>query len=406
MVYSEHDDLGVGLLDRYLPPAQIDPDDVLLMRRVGVTMFFGGAASALLGIFTVQETDFGRQSQFVLSLVLILLGCSFLLMRPRASVFRVGVLGATTVISAMVATAQPVSTTEFFYLWPVVFAAYFLGRRCTVVTLVWLAISLLVALSITKDDYLVRSDVFISTMASVGLVGAVVLLMRERERRLLAGLTAAARTDALTGLLNRHGLEPELQRIVGEARQTGVPLAIALFDIDHFKWFNDAHGHLQGDEALRRIGAVLGGVTRETDCVARFGGEEFAVILPGATAEGGKAFADRVAVALSEEDGDEALRITASCGVAELGWGDQVDHVLARADEALYAAKDAGRNRTAWWEGERIRVGAPLGGSELQSRRNAQRAPRAYVIRMADRAREITPEPTIDDGVGEPRRFG
>ncbi len=130
------------------------------------------------------------------------------------------------------------------------------------------------------------------------------------------------------------------------------------------------------------------------------------MILPGATAEAAKAFADRVAVALGDEEVDEALRITASCGIAQFGWGDEIDAVLARADEALYAAKDAGRNRAAWWEAERIRIGAPLGGAELQARRNQLRAPRAYVIRMADRAREITPEPTIDDGAGQPRRFG
>lgn len=375
------------------------------MRRVGAVMLIGGAMSSMVGVLTVQETTFGRQSQFVLASLLIALGIGVLAMRPTQVLFRGLVLGATTVISAMVATAQPVSATEFFYLWPVVFSAYFLGRRCTAVTLLWLAVTLAIALNLTKDD-LVASDVFTSTLASVGLIGAVVIMMRERERRLMRGLTEAARTDALTGLLNRHGLEPELQRLVSVARTTGVPLSIALFDIDHFKWFNDAHGHLKGDEALRRIGAVLHEVTRGTDCVARFGGEEFAVILPGATAEGGKAFADRVAAALDADTVDEELRITASCGVAELGWGDAVDAVLARADEALYAAKDAGRNRTAWWIDERIRVGEPLGGSALQARRNAERMPRAYVIRMEDRAREIVPEPTIDDGHGEPRRYG
>ncbi len=400
-----HDDGGVGLLARYLPPAEIDPADVTLMRRVGSVMFLGGAASSLIGVFTVQATAFGQRSQFVLSLVLIAFGLAFLVMRPRPGLFRSGVIGGASVVSAMMATAQPISTTEFFYLWPVVFAAYFLGRRYTVFTILWITATLLAALVITNDA-IVHSDVFTSTVLSVGLVGGVILIMREREHRLLVGLTEAARTDALTGLLNRHGLEPELQRIVAGARQTGVPLAIALFDIDHFKWFNDAHGHLQGDDALRRVGAVLREATRATDSVARFGGEEFAVVLPGATAEGGKVFAERVAAALGAESVDAELRITASCGVAELRWGDEIDAVLARADEALYAAKDAGRNRTAWWEGERIRIGRPLGGDELQARRNRERSPRAYVIRMADRAREITPEPTVDDGVGEPRRFG
>lgn len=381
----------MGRLRAFLPPCEVDPADVPLMRRVAAIMFFAGAASSFLGVLTVQETPESRLAQSILASLLVILGVVVIAVRPSPALFRAGLLGAVGVVSAMIATANPISATEFFYLWPIVFAAYFLGRRIVAAALLWLAISHGAGLAVSADD-IAKLDVFISTLSSVGIVGGVVTVMRERERRLTKGLREAARTDALTGILNRHGLEPELTRLVAESRRSGVPLAVALFDIDHFKRFNDRHGHLAGDEALRRVARALSAASRAGDCVARFGGEEFAVILPGAEPEGGRAYADRVAVALASEGVADALRLTASCGIAALLDGEEVDAALGRADEALYAAKDAGRNRTAWWRGERLVVGGPLGTEEIARRHAAARAPREFVVRMADRAREIEPE--------------
>jgi diguanylate cyclase (GGDEF)-like protein len=369
-------------------------------------MFIGGALSSYAGAVTVQVTPAGQQSQAILATLLLLWGGAILVLRPRAPLFRAAALAAVGIVSGMMATAQPVSATEFFYLWPLVFTAYFLGRRSQIAVLAFFVVTLAIGLAISTD-HIVKTDVFTSTISSVGLITGLVALMRERERRLTGRLEVVARTDALTGLLNRHGLAAELDRHVAHALATGVPLAVALFDLDHFKWFNDAHGHLVGDAALRRVGAVLRATGRGDDCVSRFGGEEFAVVLPGAKAEGACAFAERVALALAAEDIVDDLRLTTSCGVAQLRNGDTIEAVLARADEALYAAKDGGRNRTAWWDRGHLMVGRPLTDSEQEARRKAARAPREFVVRMADRAREVEPEEpvstelTVHDGSGE-----
>ena len=103
----------------------------------------------------------------------------------------------------------------------------------------------------------------------------------ERQTRQLEAQIAQARTDALTGLANRRALDEELQRRFSECHRTGSPLSVMLLDVDHFKRFNDMHGHRAGDEALRVVAGALRGAMRQMDVVARYGGEEFLVILPG-----------------------------------------------------------------------------------------------------------------------------
>jgi diguanylate cyclase (GGDEF)-like protein len=386
---------------RLLPAEEVDPADLTLMQRVGVAMYGCGAAIALISAIAVQESLAGQRAHFVGAA--IGLGFALLLMRSqRPRYYRLSVLISTAIVSGITAVAQPIGALHIFYLWPVLFSAYFLGRRWTAITLAWLAVSFAFALlGAAHTD--AEGYVFVSVLLSVGLVGVVVTMMRERERRLAAGLQAAARTDALTGLLNRHGLGFELERLIGESRRTGVPLTFALFDLDHFKRFNDAHGHLCGDEALRAVGDVLRLAARAGDCVARFGGEEFAVVLRDATCDGGRAYADRVAVELADRVicGEPALRVSASCGIAGYGVCEDVDDVFSLADRALYAAKDAGRGRAAWWSGEVLHVGDALSAAARASRRHAANGPREYVPRIGDRALD---DPTAAALHSRPRR--
>lgn len=151
-----------------------------------------------------------------------------------------------------------------------------------------------------------------------------------------------AETDPLTGIANRRRTMLVLDRAIAEARLDGRPLSIAMFDIDHFKRINDRYGHHGGDAVLRRVAGDAGGVLRRGDTIGRIGGEEFVMILPGATAQTAMAVAERARAAIVA--GGDDPRVTISVGVAELLLDESVETLLHRTDQALYAAKDGGRN--------------------------------------------------------------
>jgi len=158
--------------------------------------------------------------------------------------------------------------------------------------------------------------------------------------------------DGLTGLFNRAWLDDVLPRLVSTAHATRAPLSLVMLDLDHFKRFNDRHGHLQGDGALRRAAQVLAGALRPADFAVRYGGEELMVILPDTTGPVAAGVAERLCERMREAVVFDDMRlplphITASFGVACLQ-EDEDDHALvAAADSALYRAKAAGRNRVA-----------------------------------------------------------
>jgi diguanylate cyclase len=158
-----------------------------------------------------------------------------------------------------------------------------------------------------------------------------------------------ASTDPLTGIPNRLAYEQRIALEFKRWKRFGRPLALAVWDIDSFKQINDRHGHRIGDRVIRAVGRLLASQVRETDFVARYGGEEFVAVLVDAGAEAALVASEKLRLALAALaiDGGEAgvLAVTASCGIAEFGNGDDPDRVFERADRALYAAKEAGRNR-------------------------------------------------------------
>jgi diguanylate cyclase (GGDEF)-like protein len=171
-------------------------------------------------------------------------------------------------------------------------------------------------------------------------------------------LVNASRVDSKTGLLNAGTWEREAASEVARAVRTHTPLAVALIDIDHFKVVNDSFGHLAGDKALREVARTLTIFLREYDLVGRFGGEEFALLLPQAKAVDAYRIAERIRAHISttpidvhDDPGADPVRLSISIGVAALGarWdsgtGGQLTDLLAAADAALYQAKQNGRDR-------------------------------------------------------------
>jgi diguanylate cyclase len=153
----------------------------------------------------------------------------------------------------------------------------------------------------------------------------------------------------LTGLPNRRAFDEKIEQLQSLFDRGNSPYVVALLDIDHFKSFNDEHGHAIGDRVLEFVADVLRGTQRWTDHVARFGGEEFVILLPRMTGHKAKFVVDRHRAKVENAAltiGRQNLSVTVSAGVAEVLPDDTVAKVLARADEALYAAKAAGRNQT------------------------------------------------------------
>jgi diguanylate cyclase (GGDEF)-like protein/PAS domain S-box-containing protein len=177
--------------------------------------------------------------------------------------------------------------------------------------------------------------------------------MTEHKRAEMALKTLAAK-DALTGLANRRSFDQAIEIEWARADRSGRPLALLFADVDHFKLFNDNHGHQRGDECLRDVAAVIGKTAiRPTDLATRYGGEEFAIIMPDTEMAAASAVAERLRHAVMElrialgQPADEAC-VTLSVGVATYIPGQEVvgpDWLIGQADQALYAAKHLGRNR-------------------------------------------------------------
>lgn len=177
------------------------------------------------------------------------------------------------------------------------------------------------------------STVFLAFMS-------VLLTVLEHNARRSETTWDLAHTDGLTGLANRRAMQTRLVAATAREDRRQVTNALILMDLDRFKVLNDSQGHQAGDEALQQVATILQGVTRPEDLVARWGGEEFLLLLPACGHDEAMSLAERLREALAE-----GTPITASFGVAEQAPADTPERWVSRADQALYEAKATGRNR-------------------------------------------------------------
>ena len=188
-------------------------------------------------------------------------------------------------------------------------------------------------------------DLPVMSGGELGYVTEVFNDMVKRLRESRRELERLSITDHLTGLYNRRYLMETLANEVRRSHRLEHPCALLMADVDHFKEYNDAYGHLAGDEALVRVATILKEATRDVDCAARYGGEEFVVLMPETEAAGATATAQRISARLA---GDALVggKLTLSIGLAQFpGDADAADALLAVADAALYQAKREGRDR-------------------------------------------------------------
>lgn len=206
---------------------------------------------------------------------------------------------------------------------------------------------LLNAFEAGADDFLVKPFDHLELRARLR-TGARILELQRSLITAQEALRYQATHDGLTGIPNRASVLEALGRELDRAQRETTPLSVILGDVDHFKRINDTHGHAAGDEVLRATANRLRQSLRPYDVVGRYGGEEFLIVAPGCKLDAAVALAERVRERLTSElviAGSTELRVTASFGVAELAPSEDLATLVRRADDALYAAKAAGRDR-------------------------------------------------------------
>ncbi|MEA2237092.1 MAG: two-component system, cell cycle response regulator [Thermoanaerobaculia bacterium] len=219
------------------------------------------------------------------------------------------------------------------------------------------------------DDYVTKpfemDELLARVRAGIRVVGMQKQLLDSNRRYEDLSLT-----DTLTTLRNRRAFDQAFATRFEQARRHGRALSIALIDLDNFKTINDQKGHSAGDEVLLRIARILGRGTRETDFVARIGGDEFAVLLPETSLVDARRFADAILEAIRADD--SVLQVTASIGLASVPFSILADSQMLfdAADKALYRAKKRGRNCVES-ERRRITVREPMSDAAQYSRLGA-----------------------------------
>jgi diguanylate cyclase (GGDEF)-like protein/putative nucleotidyltransferase with HDIG domain len=254
--------------------------------------------------------------------------------------------GSTLITGVAYFSGESPSPLVFFYLWIFLYASYFLTRREAVLEIAYVGLAYAVLLTLRPPSGGAPAW-WIVGMGTLLVAAVVIMTMRVRVELLISRLYDAARTDPLTRLSNRRGFRELLDLELERARRGETEMTVLVGDLDRFKEVNDRAGHQVGDAVLQRVARLLNDGKRKIDCAARVGGEEFALILPNSGQDGAFVLAERLRCALHDEFAKDSVPITISFGLATYPLhGETAASLLRAADEALYGAKDSGRNRT------------------------------------------------------------
>ncbi|GBO84593.1 MULTISPECIES: GGDEF domain-containing protein [Marinobacter] len=310
--------------------------------RLSIITLLG--ASAILGITPFAAMRFMQGNTLAGSVdTAILVGILITLIYAWASgdTRRSGLVLAVIACSGAVTVGAVVGEPGLFWLYPCLVTTFFLANPRIAV---FLNVASVVVLMIHGGAF--RSDVQMWSFASTAfVVSACAYVFAHRNHDQRERLEHLATIDPLTGIKNRRSMDQELDLAAANAERTGLPYALVLLDIDHFKRINDEHGHGVGDDVLTDLVALLKQNTRKSDQLFRYGGEEFVLLLPGVDGIGLKAVMNNLQQVLRKYMKHPGGAVTASFGVALLRHGEGVDSWLARADAALYEAKETGRDR-------------------------------------------------------------
>jgi diguanylate cyclase (GGDEF)-like protein/putative nucleotidyltransferase with HDIG domain len=264
------------------------------------------------------------------------------LMPPQLLTF-VLLCGSVLISFGVYFSQSTASVYALLYVWVGFQAAYFFPPRHVIGHVAAAGITYALALSAVPGSD--RAQRWLLLFGVVVVIVLMIAVLRERVNRLIARLADAARTDPLTGLLNRRGFQELMEIETERALRSSRPLSIVVGDLDHFKHLNDRFGHAAGDLALRRFGEIASSASRRIDAVARIGGEEFALLLPDTEQHAAYLLAERLRRAVKEPSAEGELP-SVSFGVASFpSHAADAEALMHAADQALYAAKAMGRDR-------------------------------------------------------------
>lgn len=303
-------------------------------------IFVIGGVTALLAAALPHPSTLPYTLTVAIGVVSPLVGAAIYLLRRRLPgslipwVVPSGTL-LTTLLVSMGGSGSASASFSLFYLWIAVYSVLFFSPRGVAGQMVLAAVAYIVVLvwvqpTGTEDFTALEPLILLSVSSTTCLVA----LMLTRAREL-------SEIDPLTRALNRRGLERFLTASLERVMETHEDVVVAMLDVDHFKSVNDTIGHDAGDHLLRDIAERWRSVLRPEDCLSRFGGDEFVVVLPGCTEPDASAIVERLRLAAPDE-------VTCSVGVATWRSGETDAALLKRADAALYDAKRLGRNRIEW----------------------------------------------------------
>jgi diguanylate cyclase (GGDEF)-like protein len=333
------------------------------MGRVAGTLFLLGSALSILGILLPHSPQAEVVGFWAIALATAVIGVLLLRYRdrlPERAYQGVMLIGSLTVTLSLYFNGERLGASsagnQVLYIWIALYAGYYFSRAWMIAQLCAIA-ALYAGVLVVIDPGPVALTRWTITVGMVSAAAAIVHALNLRNDELVKQLSTAARTDSLTGLVNRQGFDERLELELAKGRRTGRPTALIVADIDHFKAINDRFGHAAGDAALQVVAEMAGSAARLTDTVARMGGDEFAVILPDTNAEGAFAFAERVREAILTSQQASDTPITMSLGIAESDVDGLTPAILTgSADKALYLAKSLGRNQAVAAAGARESV--------------------------------------------------
>lgn len=310
--------------------------------QLGLLYFFAGLATLGVTPFCVLRFLQGDYLKFTVDLVILVaaVGSAVYAWLTR-KVFYPCVIAAVLYTASTIGVVYLNGPFFMFWLFPALAANFFLlSPRLAAITnlLLWAAT---IPVALTLDDHVAAAGILVSLLFA-GSMTYVFAWLADKQHLMLE---TVATQDALTQLGNRRPMDDEMQRCINDFKRTQSAASAIVLDLDNFKTINDRYGHRVGDELLVNIARLLSARIRKTDHIFRFGGEEFVVIARNTSLSSAHLLAEQLRADISARISSPGGAVSASFGCAELKQGEEAGRWLERADQAMYRAKEEGRNK-------------------------------------------------------------